>query len=615
MAQIQVVNYHPIKIALDEQLSTRLMSSPLGNELLTVFTGQHIRSCFQPIVDIKKRKVCGFEALTRGPQKSALFYPLNLFATAADFGCLYEMDILARVMAIESFAKQIDAADEAYLFLNVSVESVLNCHHQKGLTLAALDALGVEPSRIVIEITELQPVEDFNVFVTAINHYRKLGYKVAIDDLGSGYNGLRIWSEIRPDFVKIDRHFVTGIHKDADKRRFMETMVSLARGLKTKIVAEGVETELELRTLEALGVDFVQGFLFKKPDPRISNVLDYQWPIERQESLSGKFETVFSVISSDRRLNPDTSVAEVAEMFLTQLDADFFPVVGKGKVLGMVWRRDFMDVWARKYGQELHGRKAIVRLMDSQPIVVDCNTSLVTLSRLITDYRGQGRSDAFVVTQDDCYLGCGEFKDLLRKITDLKVESAQYANPLSGLPGNVPIQNFIGQLLAKNQEFAVIYVDVDHFKPYNDYYSFEQGDGVIRMISEVLKESVSIEDIALENMFIGHIGGDDFILVLQNIDLAQAMSQDILHGFQQRIGTFYLEQDRLQGGIHATDRNHEARFFPMMSLSLGVLLVRPNKFSHTQMLASYATKAKKGAKAAGGNSYFIFDSAELTDLV
>ena len=615
MAQIQVVNYHPIKIALDEQLSTRLVSSPLGNELLEVFTRQQIRSCFQPIVDIKKRKVCGFEALTRGPQKSALFYPLNLFATAADFGCLYEMDILARVMAIESFAKQIDAADDAYLFLNVSVESVLNCHHQKGLTLAALDALGVEPSRIVIEITELQPVEDFNVFVTAINHYRKLGYKVAIDDLGSGYNGLRIWSEIRPDFVKIDRHFVTGIHKDADKRRFMETMVSLARGLKTKIVAEGVETELELRTLEALEVDFVQGFLFKKPEPLISNILNYQWPTVSQKVLSGKFETVFSVISSDRRLNPEVSVAEVAELFLTQFEADFFPVVDKGKVLGMVWRRDFMDVWARKYGQELHGRKAIARLMDSQPIVVESNTSLVALSRLITDYRGHGHSDAFVVTQDGVYLGCGEFKDLLRKITDLKVESAQYANPLSGLPGNVPIQNFIGQLLEKNREFAVIYVDVDHFKPYNDYYSFEQGDGVIRMISEVLKERVPIEELALENMFIGHIGGDDFILVLQNIEMAKPVSQDILSSFQQRIGAFYLEHDRLQGGIHATDRNHEERFFPMMSLSLGVLLVRPNKFSHTQMLASYATKAKKGAKAAGGNSYFIFDSVELNDSV
>jgi diguanylate cyclase (GGDEF)-like protein len=188
----------------------------------------------------------------------------------------------------------------------------------------------------------------------------------------------------------------------------------------------------------------------------------------------------------------------------------------------------------------------------------------------------------------------------------LKVKSAQYANPLSGLPGNVPIQKTIRDFLARDSEFMVIYIDMDHFKPFNDFYSFEKGDEIIRTMAKILHHHTKPS-----KDFIGHIGGDDFVIISPRVKKYEEVCEAILQEFREVIMGFYEQEDRERGGISGKGRNGEEQFFPMMSLSLGVLLVRPGVFSHQQMLTSYATKAKKQAKLQGGNSYALVDSANL----
>jgi diguanylate cyclase (GGDEF)-like protein len=265
-----------------------------------------------------------------------------------------------------------------------------------------------------------------------------------------------------------------------------------------------------------------------------------------------------------------------------------------------------MDLMARRFGRDLYHRKRIDSIMDTQPVVVDMNTPLVELSRLITDYQGQRRGDTFLMTENDEFKGCGHFMDLLRVMTDLKMQSAQYANPLSGLPGNVPINKTLDQYLASQQAFAMIYVDVDHFKPYNDYYSFDQGDEIIRFIAKILLDAYQ------PNVdFLGHIGGDDFMIITPRVADYQAVCEQILSVFRAQIGAFYLAEDQQKGGISGVDRNGQTLFFPIMSLSLGVLLVEPGLFSHQQKIASLATKAKKEAKARGGNTFAVIDTAQV----
>ncbi len=300
------------------------------------------------------------------------------------------------------------------------------------------------------------------------------------------------------------------------------------------------------------------------------------------------------------------SIEAVSERF-KYTDQDFFPVIDTNKkVQGIVWRRDLMDLLADRFGRSLHARKTAAQFMDKRPIIVEAEMPLVSLSHIITEYDGAHRGDAFLIVKNDRYLGTARFIDLLRKMTDLQVESARYANPLSGLPGNVPIQREINKRLVQSQPFSVIYVDVDNFKPYNDNYSFEQGDDVIRLIAGLLRQFQN-EDID----FVGHIGGDDFLAIARDETSYQAFCDHLLEAFKEKIHEFYREQDQLAGGIWGKDRQGRDHFFPMMSLSLGVLLVQPNLIDHPQHLASLATSAKKMAKHAGGNTFAVLDTAEV----
>lgn len=596
---------HPTFIELDECKLAKISTSRLGLELAKIFKQKHLSAHFQPIIDLKTKQIFSYEALIRGPFNSPLHSPVNLFQVANDHGLLFEMDTLARSTVLESYQRQ---QGQQPIFINITVTSILAEGYRQGITLERIKALGVAAERVVIELTELQPIEDFNLFIDSINHYRKMGFKVALDDLGGGYNGLRLWSELRPDFVKIDKHFILGIAKCKDKQHFLASIHNLAKGFNTKLVAEGIENPQDLAIIEAIGIDYAQGFLFKRPQPELTTQLDYQWPTTQTAKVFDDASTdLRTLLLHTDSIDPSTSVHWAMQKMHNRPDLDFIPVVESGKVLGMIWRREFMDIMAKRFSYDLHHRKPIFKLMDDQPIVVEVSTPVETLSRLITENQTSHRGDAFIITEQGQYQGCGRFLDLLRLITDLKIKNAQYANPLSGLPGNVPIQRQLKKRITEQSGFCVIYIDADHFKPYNDFYSYEQGDDIIRMISTLIQQVCQPQ-----TDFIGHIGGDDFMIISANPQAYQTLCPDLIRAFKQQIADFYSPQDQQRQGIEGINRNGERQFFPMMALSLGVLVVPPGLVAHQQKLSGLATKAKKQAKHAGGNTWVVINAADET---
>lgn len=221
---------------------------------------------FQPILSLSERRLVGYEALTRGPSNSPLHSPLALFAVARQCGRLSELELLCRQRAFSRFR---DIQGDAMLFLNISPESLLEAGHPPGRTLQLLQQLGISPNRVVIELTEQTPIDDFDLLDTALHHYRSMGFSIALDDLGAGYSSLRLWSELRPDYVKIDRHFVDGIHLDTVKREFVGSILKMARASRAQVIAEGIELPEELAVLSEMGVDLVQGYLFGRPQEQI----------------------------------------------------------------------------------------------------------------------------------------------------------------------------------------------------------------------------------------------------------------------------------------------------------------------------------------------------------
>ena len=134
--------------------------------------------------------------------------------------------------------------------------------------LIRLQALGVRPQDVVIEITEQHPVDDFVPMISILNEMRDIGFQIAIDDLGAGYSSLRQWSEIQPDYVKIDGHFIQNIQEDPVKRHFVRSICEIANNIGSRVVAEGIETEEELDVVRAMDVDLLQGYLIARPQKK-----------------------------------------------------------------------------------------------------------------------------------------------------------------------------------------------------------------------------------------------------------------------------------------------------------------------------------------------------------
>ncbi len=230
--------------------------------LSVILAQRSIHSLFQPIVCLSERRVFGHEALSRGPSNSPLHSPLNLFAIARQAGRLTELEAACRESACRRFSEQ---GLDGKLFLNISPESLLEPHYPSGRTLKLLEQVGLPPSRVVIELTEQTPADDFQLLSNALHHYRDMGFSIALDDLGAGYSSLRLWSELRPEYVKIDRHFIDGIHRDPLKREFVGSILQIARASKAQVIAEGIELPEELAVLTEMGVDLVQGYLMGRP--------------------------------------------------------------------------------------------------------------------------------------------------------------------------------------------------------------------------------------------------------------------------------------------------------------------------------------------------------------
>lgn len=181
----------------------------------------------------------------------------------------------------------------------------------------------------------------------------------------------------------------------------------------------------------------------------------------------------------------------------------------------------------------------------------------------------------------------------------MQIEAARYANPLTLLPGNVPIGKHIESLLHSGTPFVVCYGDLDHFKPFNDVYSYEKGDEMIRLAGRILGSAC---DPRLD--FIGHIGGDDFILIMQSADREQRC-RNALQSFAATSVALACEEHRRAGGYESADRNGTVVFHPLTTLSIGAVRIQPGQFDSHHEVSATATEAKKMAKRICGNSLFV----------
>jgi diguanylate cyclase (GGDEF)-like protein len=298
-------------------------------------------------------------------------------------------------------------------------------------------------------------------------------------------------------------------------------------------------------------------------------------------------------------VTPATPNSDVYARFARNRSLRAIPVVENGVVLGLLNRHAFIDAYARPFRRELFGRKPCHPFMDADPLVVEKDITIQELSARLVDAESRYLAEGFVLTEQGRYAGLGTGRDLVREITNLQITAARYANPLTLLPGNVPVNEHIERLLHAGGTFVACYCDLDHFKPFNDAYGYRRGDDMIQLTSRILSEACDpLRD------FIGHIGGDDFIVLMQSGDWV-ARTREALDRFDQESSSLYTKQDLARGGLLAEDRGGNAVIHPLSALSIGAVLVEPGDYASHYEVSAAAAEAKRQAKRSAGSSIFV----------
>ncbi len=541
---------------------------------------------FQPIVSSNGREVFAYEALARGSAAGPLASPLTMFSAAREHGRLVELDSLCRERALEQWST---LGLTERLFINVSPDVLLDGAHSPGLTRRLLRRFGLRPHQVVIELTEQTPGLDSALMREAVSHYQSMGFAIALDDLGEGYASLKLWSSVQPDFVKIDRHFISGIHADPLKRRFVRSIIDIAHGSGSQVIAEGIEHEAEMECVRQLGADYLQGWLFA---PAEADPLGQRAVLDRHlRQLSRRLQqrpppgrSIGSLARAVTPVQQDVTVNEVAQRLHAEQEVMSLAVVDEQqRPVGLIIRHRLLGLLSQRFGPELHARRMIHEVMQSSPLRVETDETLERVSAKVTGREGSDRDEDFIITRGGRYQGLGRTLDLLRIITELQVASAQEANPLTRLPGNGPIERQLLECVAgaglgensnaRSAEWAAIYLDLDNFKPFNDRFGHAQGDRMLLALATVLRDALQ------EGDFLGHVGGDDFVMTLCMTESHRALRLTALEqrlaglqsAFQHAVASLYPADVLAAGGFQGHDRFGTTRFFPLTRLSLVAL--------------------------------------------
>lgn len=579
-----------------------LTEYPIELSLDTIIDKKKLSVHFQPIVENGSADIYGYEALIRGPLNSQYHSPVALFEAARKQDLLFELELLCRELTIIQF-KKLNLSGK--LFLNACPQTLFQPNF-RARTLAILHKVNLDPRRVVIELTEHSPLENYEVVRDTLKHYKEMGFEIAMDDLGSGFSGLRMWYELRPDYVKIDRHFISNINSDQVKQLFVNSIKNIARELNCQIVAEGIETAEELQYIKEIGLPFGQGYYLARPALLPARRIKKDLFTQRRDARltadrSASPQTVGPVLQDVEAISVLATIHSFANLFNRNPELQSIPVVEGKKPLGLIRRNHLTNLFS---SPRLSGKKSIALLVERYVPILESDQPIAQTSAIISGQVEKHKALEFIITRNDDYLGVGSVIDLLKITTNLQINNARYSNPLTLLPGNVPISQKLDQLLAEKSPFIVCYIDLDNFKPYNDCYGYEKGDQIIRGLAEILQNAVNDKE-----DFIGHIGGDDFILILST-DNWQAKCHIILEDFSEWVRHRYCPEDQVMGGISGFDWAGNKQFFPQLSLSIGCLCLLPPICESYHDIALLATHAKSMAKKQKGNSLFIYDSQE-----
>lgn len=578
------------------------VSDIIKNDLDYIIENNQIKSVFQPIISLKDGQILGHEALSRITCKSAISNTEELFYMAGECNRLWDLELLCRVKSLEAAYLQMSPPYDKKLFINVNPKVMHDIKFRDGFTIEYLKKYNIVPENIIFEITERQAILDMESFQGAVKHYKSQHYKIAIDDAGAGYSGLNLISDIHPHYLKLDMKLIRNIDKESLKYVLVKSLIEFSKVTNINLIAEGIETKEELKALINLGVQYGQGYYIQRPDEVIkeTNPSLVKFILEMNQKkyynlgikLSGLY--IENITKVTDIISPLTKVEHVFDDFKENPEIYGMCIVQKDKVMGIITRENLILKVSGRYGFSLYQRKNIADIMDKDYLEVDYHTPVNTVSYLAMERENSKIYDMIVVTKEGKYYGTVTVKDLLQKTTEIDVANAKNLNPLSGLPGNLIIEQEINQCITFKSKYSIFYIDIDNFKAYNDVYGIENGDKVIKLLANII---VKYKD---ENFFVGHVGGDDFIVITDNFEW-NSIAACIIRDFEQEAGMMYTEEDRKRGYIISVNRHGMTEEFPLASLTIAAVSNQSKNFKSADELTEELARLKKKGKQHKGS--------------
>jgi diguanylate cyclase (GGDEF)-like protein len=544
--------------------------------------GRHVRMHFQPIVDFTQPgMVFAYEALCRmvDPQ-GQLLTGEEAFKLARQVNRADELDHVCTMLALEGKAHSIPSG--TLLFINVLPQTILQRTWLVPL-LESMERLGIDRRDIVIEIVESEEVAP-ELLAEHCDEIRKLGLRIALDDMGSGFNGLRTLAAVRADFIKIDRTIVHEAQGSRARTVLLDAIISMAQRLGCTVVAEGLERVEDITFCQDLGLVYAQGYYFAMPQQQPAAVVA-ALP-KRDEAHRSHVPDEFRItefITPGLTIDINASVAEARQLFRQNPDAPLAVVLDRHRPLGVLRRGKVFSFRQMSLGA----------CCDPLPKLIRHHTPAEFLARSL--YLERTDMEPWVmVNEEGAYLGVLLPMEIMSQLIARKANAGSNLHPLSHLTTGPVLRQSLDISLRNNPSTQLVYIDLDHFKAYNDRYGFIRGDAMIRLLAEILRHVFNGQG----GLLLGHIGGDDFVVIL---DQARASLVPALLNVISRfytLATHLYDSADLERGFFTTEDGKE---HPVASVSIAVVNGCQGELGNSVAAAERAAILKKIGKSANGS--------------
>jgi len=565
-----------------------------------------LRPVFQPIGYLSSGDVLGYEALIRGPANTPLEHPVQLFRQAQQEGCFVRLERAASRVCMRAFQR---TQLPGKLFLNFSADAIREIECAKEDVWRFLESIKLRPDRIVFELTEQAPTGDLATLSSSLRVVRDAGVQLALDDYGTGNAALNLWIELEPNYIKVDRSIVDKVKQSAFRFEVLRTLQRLGSISHAALIAEGLESAEDLMICRDLGIAYGQGFLLGRPQAEPAERLDAAALTAIHATSIAVFPEVtplaprgFSagkLVISAPAVSHTACNDDVLEFLTRRQDLHAIAIVENNIPIGLINRRSFVNAYALPYHREFFGKKSCVAFANMSPIVIEKSATMEELTQLLAGHDQRYLSDGLVIVEHDRYVGLATGEDLVRAVTEVRLEAARYANPLTFLPGNIPIDTHIKRLVESGAAFHACYCDLNSFKPFNDQYGYWKGDEMLKLTAAILSDACDPR-----TDFLGHVGGDDFLILFQSEDW-ETRTRKAIDRFNTSARQLYSPTDIDAGGIHSEDRHGGPRFYDFVTIAVGAISVESSFGIDSDSIATLAATAKREAKKSPSGFYLV----------